>query len=263
MGNRQASGGDAVASSVVVVIPTYNERDNVEQIVQRVLGSVPAAEVLVVDDNSPDGTGEIADRMATADERVHVLHRAAKAGLGAAYVAGFTWALDRGYQVIVEMDADVSHAPEDLPRLLSMLGPDGAGADVVVGSRYVPGGRTVNWPWYRAMLSRGANIYSKLALGVPVNDMTAGYRVYRREVLQSVKLHSVASQGYCFQVDLTWRSIEAGFAVAEVPITFVEREQGKSKMTGEIVREALVRVTKWGLRRRGNQLLSSVRALLR
>ena len=249
MGNRQASGGDAVASSVVVVIPTYNERDNVEQIVQRVLGSVPAAEVLVVDDNSPDGTGEIADRMATADERVHV-----RTGLAVgAATAGFTWALT-GVRVV----GMTRWFPRPETAAVEHVGPDGPCRR---GWRDARDG--VNWPWYRAMLSRGANIYSKLALGVPVNDMTAGYRVYRREVLQSVKLHSVASQGYCFQVDLTWRSIEAGFAVAEVPITFVEREQGKSKMTGEIVREALVRVTKWGLRRRGNQLLSSVRALLR
>ncbi|GAA0514169.1 polyprenol monophosphomannose synthase [Saccharopolyspora thermophila] len=259
MANRQAPGGGADPGSVLVVIPTYNERDNLEPIVRRLFRALPAAEVLVVDDGSPDGTGEVADRLAAEDERVHVLHRSAKAGLGAAYVAGFEWALARDYQAVVEMDADGSHSPEDLPRLLGMLGPNGAGADVVLGSRYVPGGRVVNWPWYREVLSRGANIYSKVALGLSINDITSGFRVYRHEVLRALRLHTVASQGYCFQVDLTWRSLEAGFVVVEVPITFVEREHGSSKMSGAVVREALLRVTRWGLRRRGNQALELIR----
>ncbi|PKW16895.1 polyprenol monophosphomannose synthase [Saccharopolyspora spinosa] len=261
MANRQSPG--AGADSALVVVPTYNERDNLEPIVRRLLTALPTAHVLVVDDGSPDGTGDVADELAADDERVHVMHRTEKAGLGAAYVAGFDWALARHYDAIIEMDADGSHSPEDLPRLIGMLGPDGTGADVVLGSRYVPGGRTVNWPWYRELLSRGANVYSKLALGVSINDITSGYRVYRREVLETLQLHNVASQGYCFQVDLAWRAVEAGFAVAEVPITFVEREIGCSKMDAEVVREALVRVTKWGLRRRGNQAANLLRGLKR
>ncbi|MFC7339951.1 polyprenol monophosphomannose synthase [Saccharopolyspora griseoalba] len=249
--------------AVLVVIPTYNERDNVAEILRRLLDAVPAAHALVVDDASPDGTGELADALAAEDERVHVLHRAGKTGLGAAYVAGFDWALEREYTAIIEMDADGSHAPEDLPRLIGMLGPNGTGADVVLGSRYVTGGRTVNWPWYRALLSRGANVYSKLALGVSINDITSGFRVYRSEVLRTLRLHDVASQGYCFQVDLAWRAVEAGYVVVEAPITFVEREHGASKMDAEVVREALVRVTKWGLRRRGNQAVGLARSLLR
>lgn len=261
MANRRAHEGAAAAvpDSVLVVIPTYNERDNIEPVVRRLLDAIPAAHVLVVDDGSPDGTGAVADRLAAADERVTVLHRTAKAGLGAAYVAGFEWALSRSYEAVVEMDADGSHAPEDLPRLLEMLGPDGASADVVLGSRYVPGGQTVNWPWYREFLSRGANVYAKLALGVGIHDITAGYRVYRREVLEAVELHDVASQGYCFQVDLAWRAVAAGFRVVEVPITFVERENGSSKMSGEVVREALVRVTQWGVQRRGGQVWGLLR----
>jgi dolichol-phosphate mannosyltransferase len=261
MENQQhpAGGASGTSGSVLVVIPTYNERENLSPIVRRLRSALPAAHVLVVDDDSPDGTGEVADKLAASDDHVHVLHRTEKAGLGAAYVAGFTWALRGDYEVVVEMDADGSHAPEDLPRILGMLGSDGTGADVVLGSRYVPGGRVVNWPWQRELLSRGANLYSKLALGVAINDVTAGFRAYRRAVLEQTKLHTVASQGYCFQVDLTWRAVEAGFVVVEVPITFVEREIGESKMSGSVVREALVRVTKWGLRRRGHQLLDLLR----
>lgn len=240
--------------SVLVVIPTYNERDNIEPIVQRVHAVLPDTHVLVVDDGSPDGTGDVADELAERDSRVHVMHRTLKAGLGAAYVAGFEWALARDYDVVVEMDADGSHAPEELPRMLEALGD----ADVVLGSRYVAGGRVVNWPWYREWLSRGGNLYSKLALGAHIEDLTGGYRAYRRAVLERIRLDNVASQGYCFQVDLAWRAVEAGFGVVEVPITFAERESGESKMTGSIVREALLRVTKWGLRRRGKQLLDLV-----
>jgi dolichol-phosphate mannosyltransferase len=208
-----------------------------------------------VDDDSPDGTGVLANELAATDNRVHVLHRATKAGLGVAYVAGFRWALERGYDVVVEMDADGSHAPEDLPRLLSVLtdGPSGTGADVVLGSRYVPGGRVVNWPRYREWLSRGGNSYSRAALGLNINDLTGGFRVYHRRVLDDLDLSTVASQGYCFQVDLAWRSVRAGFKVVEVPITFTEREHGQSKMTAAIVREALWRVTYWGAQRRVTQ----------
>ncbi|OLF06851.1 dolichol-phosphate mannosyltransferase [Actinophytocola xinjiangensis] len=239
---------------VLVVIPTYNERDNVEPIVARLHAALPTAHVLVVDDGSPDGTGEIADELAKADSagRVHVMHRTEKNGLGAAYVAGFHWGLERDYAVLVEMDADGSHAPEDLPRLLDALGD----ADLVIGSRWVPGGKVINWPVQRQVLSRGANFYSRMALGAKVKDITAGFRAYRREALEKIRIDNVASQGYCFQIDLAWRTIEAGFTVVEVPITFTERERGQSKMSSDIIREALIRVTKWGLRRRGTQVRS-------
>ena len=243
---------------VLVVIPTYNERDNLEPVVARLHAALPKAHVLVVDDGSPDGTGELADELAKADGenggggRVHVLHRTEKNGLGAAYVAGFNWGLERDYAVLVEMDADGSHSPEDLPRLLDAL----ADADLVIGSRWVPGGKVVNWPARRQFLSRGANFYSRMALGAKVKDITAGFRAYRREALEKIRIDNVASQGYCFQIDLGWRTIEAGFTVVEVPITFTERERGQSKMSGDIIREALIRVTKWGLRRRGTQLRS-------
>ena len=239
---------------VLVVIPTYNERENLEMIVTRLHAALPKAHVLVVDDGSPDGTGALADELAAADAggRVHVLHRTEKNGLGAAYVAGFGWGLERDYAVLVEMDADGSHAPEDLPRLLDAL----TDADLVIGSRWVPGGRIVNWPASRQMISRIGNLYSRMALGAKVKDITAGFRAYRRAALEKIRIDNVASQGYCFQIDLGWRTIEAGFTVVEVPITFTERERGQSKMSGDIIREALLRVTKWGLRRRGNQVRS-------
>ena len=231
--------------SVLVVIPTYNERDNLEPLLSRLHEVAPAAHVLVVDDASPDGTGELADKLAAADERVRVLHRPGKAGLGAAYLAGFAEGLQGSYEVVVEMDADGSHAPEDLPTLLAALGD----ADLVIGSRYVPGGRVVNWPAHREWLSRGGNLYSRLALGVPIRDITGGYRAFRREVLEELALGDVASQGYCFQVDMAWRAVQAGFRVHEVPITFTERERGSSKMSQTIVAEALWRVTRWGAAR--------------
>ncbi len=232
-------------ASVLVVIPTYNERDNLEPLLSRLHEVAPAAHVLVVDDASPDGTGELADKLAAADERVRVLHRPGKAGLGAAYLAGFAEGLQGSYEVVVEMDADGSHAPEDLPTLLKALGD----ADLVIGSRYVPGGRVVNWPTHRQWLSRGGNLYSRLALGVPIRDITGGYRAFRREVLEELALGDVASQGYCFQVDMAWRAVQAGFRVREVPITFTERERGSSKMSQTIVAEALWRVTRWGAAR--------------
>ncbi|MEV0679334.1 polyprenol monophosphomannose synthase [Actinosynnema sp. NPDC050436] len=249
MADQQAQ-PDRELGPVLVVIPTYNERDNIGKIVKRLHAALPKVHALVVDDGSPDGTGDLADEMAAADDRVHVLHRTEKAGLGAAYVAGFRWALEHGYDVVVEMDADGSHAPEDLPRLLDAL----RDAHLVLGSRYVPGGSTVNWPWLRQLISRGGNVYSQLALGTSVKDITGGYRAFRAEVLRRLKLETVASQGYCFQIDLAWRAIELGYRVVEVPITFTERELGESKMSGNIVREALLRVTKWGLRRRYTQL---------
>jgi dolichol-phosphate mannosyltransferase len=246
---------------VLVVIPTYNESTNIEQIVARVHDAQPAMGVLIVDDGSPDGTGKIADLMAERDARINVLHRSQKSGLGGAYVAGFDWGLDAGYEVLVEMDADGSHAPEQLGRLLAALRGTGTGkgADLVLGSRWVPGGAVVNWPRSRELLSRGGNLYSRIALGVEIRDITGGYRAYRREVLEGIDYSAVVSEGYCFQVDLAWRALRAGFRVVEVPITFAERERGESKMSNAIVREALLRVTQWGIKMRARQLRAAMR----
>ncbi|GAA1448197.1 polyprenol monophosphomannose synthase [Leifsonia poae] len=238
--------------STLVIIPTYNERENVEPIVARVRAATPEVEVLVVDDNSPDGTGAIADALAAADTHVHVLHRAGKEGLGAAYRDGMRWALDSGYDRIVEMDADGSHQPEQLRRLLDALRAEGggapdAGADVVLGSRWVPGGGVENWPARRRLLSRGGSTYSRIALGVPARDVTGGYRAFTADALRRIRFTDVESQGYCFQIDMLRRAYDAGLTVAEVPITFVEREHGASKMTGGIVAEAMLRVTGWGI----------------
>ena len=235
--------GTGPVSPVAVIIPTYNERDNIEIITGRVRSSVPDAHVLIVDDNSPDGTGEIADKLAGGDSHVHVLHRAGKAGLGAAYIAGFAWALEQGYGALVEMDADGSHQPEELPRLLAALD----GADLVLGSRYVPGGAVLNWPRSRELLSRAGNTYARLMLGLKLSDATGGYRVFRASTLRRVGLDDVDSQGYCFQIDLARRTIGAGLTVTEVPITFEERQRGASKMNRKIVLEALWRVTGWGI----------------
>ena len=228
---------------VLVIVPTYDEAENVLQIARRLHDAVPTADLLVVDDGSPDGTGRLADDLAAREGWAHVLHRTRKEGLGAAYVAGFGWATEQGYDVVVEMDADGSHAPEQLPRLLAAL----EDADVVLGSRWVPGGRVVNWPRSREVLSRGGNAYTRLVLGLPLRDATGGYRAYRREVLDALPLGEVCSQGYCFQVDLAWQAWRAGNRIVEVPITFVERERGESKMSRDIVVEALWRVTLWGL----------------
>jgi dolichol-phosphate mannosyltransferase len=213
--------------------------------------------VLIVDDDSPDGTGALADELALADsDRVHVLHRTNKEGLGAAYLAGFAWGLNRQYSVLVEMDADGSHAPEELHRLLDAVD---AGADLAIGSRYVHGGVVRNWPWRRLALSRTANTYSRVLLGVDINDVTAGYRAYRREVLEKIDLASVDSKGYGFQVDLTWRTVNNGFTVVEVPITFVEREFGVSKMSGSTMREAVVKIAQWGIKGRMDRARGVVR----
>jgi dolichol-phosphate mannosyltransferase len=236
---------------VLVIIPTYNEAENIRPIVQRVRASVPEAHILVADDNSPDGTGKLADELAHSDDQVHVLHRQGKEGLGAAYLAGFRWGIDHGYGVLVEMDADGSHQPEELPRLLTAL----KGADLVLGSRWIPGGRVVNWPKSREILSRGGSTYSRLLLDVPIRDVTGGYRAFRKETLEGLGMDEVASAGYCFQVDLAWRAVKAGFHVVEVPITFVERERGDSKMSRNIVVEALWRVTAWGVGARAGKLL--------
>lgn len=234
---------------ILVIIPTYNERDNVERIVGRVRAAVPEAHVLVADDNSPDGTGVIADGMAAADPQVHVLHRIGKEGLGAAYLAGFAWGLERDYEVLVEMDADGSHKPEQLPLLLDAL----RGADLVLGSRYVPGGSVVNWPKSREILSRGGNLYTRMALNLPLRDATGGYRAFRASTLRSLDLHGVGSAGYIFQVDLAYRAQRRGLVVKEVPIEFIEREVGDSKMDQKIVTEALWQVTVWGFRDRARR----------
>jgi dolichol-phosphate mannosyltransferase len=240
---------------IVVLIPTYNERENISLIVSRLRVAVPEADVLILDDSSPDGTGAVADQLAADDSQVRVLHRTSKAGLGAAYLAGFAWALEQGYDVLVEMDADGSHQPEQLRSLLVAL----AEADVALGSRWVPGGSVVNWPIHRKALSRGGNLYVRLLLGMPIGDATGGFRAYRASALRAVDLHEVASQGYCFQVDLAWRAIRAGLLVVEVPITFVERTIGDSKMSQDIVNESLRNITSWGARYR----LGQVRSLFR
>jgi dolichol-phosphate mannosyltransferase len=228
---------------IAVIIPTYNERDNIHPITERVLSAIPEADLFIVDDNSPDGTGEIADELAAKDERIHVMHRRGKEGLATAYLTGFGAALDQGYPTIVEIDADCSHQPEELPRLLRGL----ASADVVLGSRWVPGGAALNWPWSRAILSRAGNFYARVMLGIPLHDMTGGYRIYRASALRKIGLENIESVGYCFQIDLARRSVLAGLKVAEVPITFVERARGASKMSGAVVSEALWRVTQWGI----------------
>ncbi|HWM40599.1 MAG TPA: polyprenol monophosphomannose synthase, partial [Streptomyces sp.] len=228
---------------VLVIIPTYNEADNIEPVTARVREAVPEAHILVADDNSPDGTGKVADELAAGDEHISVLHRKGKEGLGAAYLAGFRWGIEHGYGVLVEMDADGSHQPEELPRLLTAL----KGADLVLGSRWVPGGRVVNWPRSREVLSRGGSLYSRVLLDLPLRDITGGYRAFRSETLEGLGMDDVASQGYCFQVDLAHRAVRAGYHVVEVPITFVERERGDSKMSRSIATEALWRVTAWGV----------------
>ena len=235
---------------ILVIIPTYNEADNLEPIVARLRAAVPAADVLIADDNSPDGTGDIADGLAGRDGHIHVLHRPGKEGLGAAYLAGFDWGLQAGYDVLAEMDADGSHQPEQMPALLDAL----SQADMVKGSRWMRGGSVVNWDKKRELLSRGANIWVQAAMDLPVHDSTGGYNVYRADILRRIDLKSVLSKGYAFQVDMTRRVLEAGGVVAEVPIEFQERASGVSKMSGSIVQEAMVSTAVWGARRRAEQV---------
>src|SRR5262245_36537627 len=240
------SAGQPARPDLLVVVPTYNEHDNLVDLVEGIRAAVPEADILVVDDASPDGTGKLADSLARTDGQVNVLHRLGKQGLAAAHVRRYGWGMDRAYQRFVQMDADGSHRPEQIPDLLDRL----AEADLVIGSRWVPGGRIVNWPRHREWLSRGGNAYTRWALGIPIRDATGGFRAFRRRTLDSLTLGAVASQGYCFQVDLARRAVAAGFHVVEVPITFVERRYGDSKMSGGIVVEALWRVTAWGAMRR-------------
>ena len=232
-----------MSESVVVVLPTYNERENLEGMVRRLRLSVPDAQLLIVDDGSPDGTGDLADALATSDRLVAVLHRESKQGLGAAYLAGFAWALDRGFDVIVESDVDGSHQPEQLPTLLAALD----GHDMVVGSRWVRGGGIVNWPLSRRIISKGGSFYARTLLRLHERDVTGGYRVFRADALRTIGLGRIDSLGYCFQIEMLWRAERAGLRIAEAPITFIERVRGESKMTGNIASEAMLRVTVWGL----------------
>jgi dolichol-phosphate mannosyltransferase len=226
-------------SSVWVILPTYNEAGNVEPLVEALGPKLSARDrVLIVDDNSPDGTGKVADRLAAADPRVEVLHRPGKEGLGPAYIAGFRRALEGGAGLVVQMDADFSHDPAYLPRLITAS----ALADLVLGSRYVPGGGITEWGTARRLISRGGSLYSRIVLGVPVRDLTGGFKCFRREVLETIDLDAVAASGYSFQVEMTYRVLEAGFEVLEVPITFRERQAGNSKMRTSIVLEAIWRV---------------------
>ena len=227
-------------------------------VIERLRAAQPEVHVLVVDVNSPDGTGELADRLSREDEKIHVLHRKGKGGLGAAYIAGFTWGMERDYDVLVEMDADCSHQPEQLGRLLEAVE---RGADLAIGSRYVPGGKTVNWPWHRQFLSRGANFYAQTMLGTDVRDITAGYRAFRRGTLERLDLETIDSVGYCFQIDLGWRAELAGLTITEVPITFVEREVGDSKMDSGVILESMTKVARWGLGARAKTLCNKLRAV--
>jgi dolichol-phosphate mannosyltransferase len=240
---------------VLVIIPTYNEAENVQPITARIRKAVPSAHILVADDNSPDGTGALADGLAAEDDHVHVLHRKGKEGLGAAYIAGFRWGLEQGYDVLVEHDADGSHQPEYLPGMLERL----KTADAVKGSRYVKGGSTKGWPFHRELLSRGGNLWTRLMLGLSVKDATGGFTAWRAATLRGIDLNGVEAAGYGFQVDLVWRALRNGFTVAEVPIEFIEREYGTSKMSGKIVVEAMLLTTQWGLKHRFGQLSSLVK----
>lgn len=231
---------------VLVIIPTYNEAGGLAAVVTRVRALAEAPQVLIVDDASPDGTGQLADRLARADPGVHVLHRRAKAGLGPAYLAGFAWALERRYAMVCQLDADGSHRPEQLPDLLATLD---RGADLAIGSRWIPGGTIVNWSWFRVRLSRAGTGYARVMLGLDVHDVTAGFRAWRADRLAALDLAAVSSQGYCFQIDMTRRAHAAGLTIVETPIEFIERQHGYSKMTPRIVFEAVFRVTVWGIRR--------------
>ena len=231
-------------AETLIILPTYNEIESLETVLGRIRQNVPQADVLVVDDSSPDGTGRLADRLAAVDPGLTVLHRPAKDGLGRAYLVGFAHALDHAYRYVVEMDADGSHDPSALPAMLDLAA---GGADLVIGSRWVSGGSVRNWPWIRQLISRAGNTYSRVMLRSGIHDITAGFRVYRTDALRALDLSAVSSQGYCFQVELAWRLERAGRRVVEHPIVFIERAAGHSKMHLGIVVEALVRVTLWGI----------------
>lgn len=230
---------------ILVIVPTYNEAKNLPQIVPEILKQDPRLEVLVVDDNSPDGTGDLADRMAQTKTRVHVLHRQAKEGLGRAYLAGFHWGLEQGYQAMFEMDADFSHDPAFLPRFLVAI----EDADLVLGSRYATGVNVINWPISRLLLSLGANLYARWITGLPLSDSTGGFKCFRREVLAAIDFSKVRSNGYAFQIEMSFRAWKKGFRLKEIPIIFHDRVEGQSKMSKRIVREAIWMV--WWLRLQG------------
>jgi dolichol-phosphate mannosyltransferase len=233
-----------MSERTLVVLPTYNEKDNLVDTITRIGAGAPQVDILVVDDNSPDGTGQLADQLALANARIHVLHRTAKNGLGAAYLEAFGWAINAGYDVVVECDADGSHHPEELPRLLDALDSH----DIAIGSRWVFGGSVVDWPRSRELLSRGGSFYARTILSLDQRDVTGGYRAFRTSALEAIGLGNVTSQGYCFQIEMLWRANRAGLRIAELPITFTERRWGVSKMRGMIVLEAMARVTVWGIR---------------
>ena len=226
--------------STVICLPTYNEADNLVNMLDAIATVLPDAHVLVIDDNSPDGTGAIADRKASEDNRVHVLHRTAKEGLGRAYIAGFQWALDRDYELIFQMDCDFSHQPKYLPAFIELA----ERKDLVLGSRYIAGGGTEGWAWHRRLLSRGGNTYARSILLLPYKDLTGGFKCWNRRVLQALPLGEIQSNGYVFQIEMTWRSLRRGFSVGEVPIVFPDRVAGESKMSGGIVTEAMKNVIK-------------------
>ena len=226
-------------------MPTFNEAGNLQHAVEELFKINQEVDLLIVDDDSPDGTGKIADELASGDKRISVMHRKEKQGLGAAYIAGFRHAFERDYEYVVEMDADGSHRAQDLPKLLAVCGSN----DLVIGSRYVKGGQTQNWPMHRQWLSRGGNLYAKLMLGSKLNDMTAGFRVFNVEFLKKMNLDTINARGYSFQIEMAYRTIQSGGKTAEVPIVFVEREIGESKMSKDIVTEALMLMTKFGIKR--------------
>ncbi|MFT4186060.1 MAG: polyprenol monophosphomannose synthase [Micrococcaceae bacterium] len=242
--------------TVLVIIPTFNERENLPIITKRIRDSVPDSHILVVDDNSPDNTGDVADALAKADSYIHVMHREKKNGLGGAYVEGFTWGISNGYELLVEMDADGSHQPEQLPLLLTE---SKKGADLVIGSRYVKGGKVINWPLFRLALSFGGNLYTRILMGTGIRDITAGYRVYTKDCLEKIEYETVESSGYSFQTELARRAYKSGCKIVEVPITFIEREIGESKMDSKIAKESLMRITRWGIKDRKEQLKSLFR----
>jgi dolichol-phosphate mannosyltransferase len=238
--------GMAAGRGVCVVVPTYNERENLEPIVAAILEALPDAQLLVVDDNSPDGTGHLADTLAATEPRVQVLHRRAKEGLGAAYRHGFRWALDRPeVRAVVQMDADFSHDPRDLPRLIAPLMHD---SDLTLGTRYIRGGGTVGWPWYRRLISRGGTLFARTVLLLPQRDLTGGFKAWRRELLEAIRMREASASGYGFQIEMTWWAYRRGARITQVPIVFRERVAGRSKMNGSIVREALLLVVKLRLR---------------
>jgi dolichol-phosphate mannosyltransferase len=237
---RPPSVGLAAGRGVWVILPTFNERENVERISAAILDALPEAHLLIVDDSSPDGTGELADTIAARDARVSVLHRPGKQGLGVAYRDGFRWVLERpDVRGVVQMDADFSHDPADLPRLLAPLM---GNADLVLGTRYMRGGATVGWPWYRKLISRGGTLFARTVLLLPYRDLTGGFKAWRREILESIRLRETSGSGYGFQVETTWWAHRRGASIVQVPIVFRERTAGTSKMTGGIVREAMLLV---------------------